>query len=184
MNITIRLTKVEVEMLKELQKKDKRYQNGLNQKAVKDIQRDYSFLVSKKWGLSARLFFLCGIHAAGLVNGVISVFFQANHLEVLRPDLHHRRLGGLHRDTYTNRPFLADYSILRIWGKDKKMDRKHVHLGFEFLSDSDIYCMVAVPLLSVCVRSAHNSSLLVIVVWTTLLGREQKLLPWNKGSDQ
>ena len=48
MNITIRLTKVEVEMLKELQKKDKRYQNGLNQKAVKDIQRDYSFLVTKK----------------------------------------------------------------------------------------------------------------------------------------
>jgi len=29
MNINIRLAKVEVEMLKELQKKDKRYKNGL-----------------------------------------------------------------------------------------------------------------------------------------------------------
>lgn len=32
MNITIRLTKVEVEMLKELQKKDKRYIKGLGGK--------------------------------------------------------------------------------------------------------------------------------------------------------
>ena len=32
MNITIRLTKIEYEMLKELQKKDKRYQKGLEVK--------------------------------------------------------------------------------------------------------------------------------------------------------
>ena len=32
MNITIRLTKVEYEMLKELQKRDKRYKKGLEEK--------------------------------------------------------------------------------------------------------------------------------------------------------
>ena len=41
MNITIRLTKVEYEMLKELQKKDKRYQNGIPGKVLKDVQKDY-----------------------------------------------------------------------------------------------------------------------------------------------
>lgn len=38
MNITIRLTKVEVEMLKELQKKDKRYKRGLEEKVKNDIR--------------------------------------------------------------------------------------------------------------------------------------------------
>ena len=42
MNITIRLTKVEVEMLKELQKKDKRYKKGLEEKIKKDLDTDYS----------------------------------------------------------------------------------------------------------------------------------------------
>ena len=42
MNITIRLTKVEYEMLKELQKKDKRYKRGLETKVKVDIQRDFS----------------------------------------------------------------------------------------------------------------------------------------------
>jgi hypothetical protein len=37
MNITIRLTKVEYEMLKELQKKDKRYKKGLEEKVENDI---------------------------------------------------------------------------------------------------------------------------------------------------
>ena len=37
MNITIRLTKVEFEMLKELQKKDKRYKKGLEEKIKFDI---------------------------------------------------------------------------------------------------------------------------------------------------
>jgi len=41
MNITIRLTKVEYEMLKELQKKDKRYQKGLEEKVKSEISRDY-----------------------------------------------------------------------------------------------------------------------------------------------
>ena len=41
MNITIRLTKVEVEMLKELQKRDKRYKKGLDEKIKDDIKRDY-----------------------------------------------------------------------------------------------------------------------------------------------
>ena len=41
MNITIRLTKVEYEMLKELQKRDKRYQKGLDEKIKDDIKRDY-----------------------------------------------------------------------------------------------------------------------------------------------
>jgi len=42
MNITIRLTKVEVEMLKELQKKDKRYKKGVDVKVKHDIAGDYS----------------------------------------------------------------------------------------------------------------------------------------------
>ena len=44
MNITIRLTKVEYEMLKELQKKDKRYKKGLDEKIKDDIKRDYRLL--------------------------------------------------------------------------------------------------------------------------------------------
>ena len=42
MNITIRLTKVEFEMLKELQKKDKRYKKGLEKKVKNDLAIDYS----------------------------------------------------------------------------------------------------------------------------------------------
>ena len=38
MNITIRLTKVEYEMLKELQKRDKRYKKGLEEKVKNDIR--------------------------------------------------------------------------------------------------------------------------------------------------
>ena len=41
MTITIRLTKVEVEMLKELQKKDKRYKKGLEEKVRLDLSSDY-----------------------------------------------------------------------------------------------------------------------------------------------
>ena len=41
MNITIRLTKVEYEMLKELQKRDKRYQKGLEEKIMSEITIDY-----------------------------------------------------------------------------------------------------------------------------------------------
>ena len=41
MNITIRLTKIEYEMLKELQKKDKRYKKGLKDKVKVEIQNDY-----------------------------------------------------------------------------------------------------------------------------------------------
>ena len=41
MTITIRLTKVEVEMLKELQKKDKRYKKGLEEKVKTEIEREY-----------------------------------------------------------------------------------------------------------------------------------------------
>ena len=41
MNITIRLTKVEYEMLKELQKKDKRYAQGIEHKISKDICVDF-----------------------------------------------------------------------------------------------------------------------------------------------
>jgi hypothetical protein len=44
MNITIRLTKVEYEMLKELQKRDKRYQKGLKEKVLNDIVQDFSQL--------------------------------------------------------------------------------------------------------------------------------------------
>jgi len=42
MNIIIRLTKVEYEMLKELQKKDKRYKKGVDVKVRNDIAGDYS----------------------------------------------------------------------------------------------------------------------------------------------
>ena len=41
MIITIRFTKVEVEMLKELQKKDKRYKKGLEEKVRSDLMCDY-----------------------------------------------------------------------------------------------------------------------------------------------
>jgi len=44
MNITIRLTKVEYEMLKELQKKDKRYKKGLEEKVRADLASDYQNL--------------------------------------------------------------------------------------------------------------------------------------------
>ena len=42
MNITIRLTKVEYEMLKELQKKDKRYKKGLEDKVKTEIFKDFA----------------------------------------------------------------------------------------------------------------------------------------------
>ena len=41
MNITIRLTKVEYEMLKELQKRDKRYKKGLEIKVREEIRMDF-----------------------------------------------------------------------------------------------------------------------------------------------
>lgn len=41
MNITIRLTKVEYVMLKELEKKDKRYKRGLDEKIKLELHRDY-----------------------------------------------------------------------------------------------------------------------------------------------
>ena len=41
MNITIRLTKVEVEMLKELQKRDNRYRKGPEDKVKLDLSLDY-----------------------------------------------------------------------------------------------------------------------------------------------
>ena len=41
MTITIRLTKVEFEMLKELQKKDKRYKRGLEDKIRSDLKIDF-----------------------------------------------------------------------------------------------------------------------------------------------
>ena len=44
MNITIRLTKVEYEMLKELRKKDKRYKKGLERKILNDIAQEFSKL--------------------------------------------------------------------------------------------------------------------------------------------
>ena len=44
MNITIRLTKVEVEMLKELQKKDKRYKKGVEIKVKQEIHKDHESL--------------------------------------------------------------------------------------------------------------------------------------------
>lgn len=42
MNITIRLTKVEFAMLKELQKKDKRYKKGLEVKVKTEIFKDFA----------------------------------------------------------------------------------------------------------------------------------------------
>ena len=48
MNITIRLTKVEYEMLKELQKMDKRYKRGLDVKVKSDIVADYQSLSCSK----------------------------------------------------------------------------------------------------------------------------------------
>ena len=42
MTITIRLTKVKIEMLKELQKKDKRYKKGLEEKAKSDENHDFA----------------------------------------------------------------------------------------------------------------------------------------------
>lgn len=41
MNITIRLTKVEVEMLKELQRRNKRYRKGLETKVKYDLATDF-----------------------------------------------------------------------------------------------------------------------------------------------
>ena len=41
MTIAIRLTKVEVEMLKELKKRDKRYKIGLEEKMKSDLKIDY-----------------------------------------------------------------------------------------------------------------------------------------------
>jgi len=42
MNITIRLTKVEYEMPKELEKKDKKYQRGLDLKIKSELKNDFS----------------------------------------------------------------------------------------------------------------------------------------------
>ena len=42
MTITIRLSKVEVEMFKELQKKDKRYKRGLETKVKVELHKDFS----------------------------------------------------------------------------------------------------------------------------------------------
>ena len=44
MNVTIRLIKVEYEMLKELQKRDKRYQKGLEEKIRQEMLNDYKNL--------------------------------------------------------------------------------------------------------------------------------------------
>ena len=44
MTITIRLTKVEVEMLKELQRRDKRYKKGIEEKVKSDLVEDYQSL--------------------------------------------------------------------------------------------------------------------------------------------
>ena len=41
MTITIRLTKVEIEILKELEKKDKRYKKGLEDKVRGEIPKDH-----------------------------------------------------------------------------------------------------------------------------------------------
>jgi len=45
MNITIRLTKVQFEMLKELQKIDKSYKRGLEIKIKREIQEDHVSLM-------------------------------------------------------------------------------------------------------------------------------------------
>ena len=42
MNITIRFTKVEYEMLKELQKRDKRYKKGLGAKIKGELREDFA----------------------------------------------------------------------------------------------------------------------------------------------
>ena len=47
MNITIRLTKVEYEMLRKLQKKDKRYKKGLEVKVKREIPKDHLALIQK-----------------------------------------------------------------------------------------------------------------------------------------
>ncbi len=44
MTITIRLTKIEVEMLKELQKQDKRYKKGLEKKVKSDLASNHQGL--------------------------------------------------------------------------------------------------------------------------------------------
>ena len=44
MNITIRLTKVEYEMLKELEKKDKRYGRGIEEKLKREIRADHRIM--------------------------------------------------------------------------------------------------------------------------------------------
>ena len=44
MTITIRLTKVEYEMLEELQKKDKRYKKGLEDKTRVDLNSNYKLI--------------------------------------------------------------------------------------------------------------------------------------------
>ena len=41
-DITIRLTKVEYEMLKEFQKKDRRYRKGLEEKVRLELKSDFS----------------------------------------------------------------------------------------------------------------------------------------------
>ena len=41
MNVTIRLTKVEYEMLNELQRRDNRYKKGLEVKVRSDLSLDY-----------------------------------------------------------------------------------------------------------------------------------------------
>lgn len=41
MTITIRLTKVEYEILKELQKRDKRYKKGLEEKVRIELKEDH-----------------------------------------------------------------------------------------------------------------------------------------------
>jgi hypothetical protein len=47
MNITIRLSKVELEMLKELQKKDKRYKKELGEKVKIDIKNNTLRLINQ-----------------------------------------------------------------------------------------------------------------------------------------
>jgi len=42
MNIIIRLTKVEYEMLKELQRRDKKYQRGLDFKIKSELRKDFT----------------------------------------------------------------------------------------------------------------------------------------------
>ena len=51
MNITIRLTKVEHEMLKELQKKFNRFKSGLEKKLKSDLLSDYRMSFASTTGL-------------------------------------------------------------------------------------------------------------------------------------